>query len=436
MLDRLHAMIAKSRKGEPCALVSVCSAHPDVLRASLNWAERGDRPLIIETTSNQVNQEGGYTGTTPAQFATEITELADRLGVARERLILGGDHLGPQVWRGEGAAQAMEKARVLVRAYVAAGYEKIHLDCSQGCAGDGEPLSDALIAERSAELAVACEQASDEAGTPPPVYIIGTEVPVPGGATVQSEPAGSNTDQPEDTITATTPAAAHLTLQAHQEAFEAAGLSGVLARIVGLVVQPGVEFAPLHVHHLPMDRDPGLRSVAQSWSSLVLEAHSTDYQHPAAFHRLAELGFGFQKVGPALTFAMRQALYALDTALGFIGREIGLFATMENLMLAHPGYWQGHYAVEDRLARHFGLSDRVRYYWAQEPAQRAVHALRDRVQSTPLPEPLLLQVFDERVLERAEQLSGGLDQRLIDASIELALDPYDLSGAVQGRIAR
>ena len=64
-----------------------------------------------------------------------------------------------------------------------------------------------------------------------------------------------------------------------------------------------------------------------------------------------------------------------------------------------------------------------------------MHALRDRVQSTPLPEPLLLQVFDERVLERAEQLSGGLDQRLIDASIELALDPYDLSGAVQGRIA-
>ena len=77
MLDRLHQMVAQNRAGQARALVSVCSAHPDVLRASLNWAERGDRPIIIETTSNQVNQDGGYTGTTPADFAREIFRQAD-----------------------------------------------------------------------------------------------------------------------------------------------------------------------------------------------------------------------------------------------------------------------------------------------------------------------------------------------------------------------
>lgn len=421
MLDRLHQIIEQNRAGEARALVSVCSAHPDVLRASLNWAQRGDRPIIIETTSNQVNQDGGYTGTTPAQFASAMAQLAQRLEVDRERIILGGDHLGPQAWRSLRAQEAMEKSRTMVRHYVEAGYEKIHLDCSQGCADDPEPLTDAVVAQRSAALAQVCEAYG---GGRPLVYVIGTEVPIPGGADAGAE-------EPED-ILPTTPAAARATLDAHALAFEQAGLSALRDRIVGLVVQPGVEFAPMSVHSLPLDNDPGLKSVAMAWPNLCLEAHSTDYQQPLAFVRLAELGFGFQKVGPALTFALRTALYALDTALGYVGRGVALFDTMEAVMLSNPAHWQGHYSREDGLARHFGLSDRIRYYWTTPEAQRAVAELRTRVQAQTLPEPLLMQVFDRAVLDRAEQLHGPQDQRLIDASVELALDPYDLSGS-EGR---
>ena len=114
MLDRLHHIVEQNRAGEARALVSVCSAHPDVLRASLNWAERGDRPVVIETTSNQVNQDGGYTGTTPAQFASTIWQVAEKLGVDRERIILGGDHLGPQAWRSLAAQEAMAKSLSLI----------------------------------------------------------------------------------------------------------------------------------------------------------------------------------------------------------------------------------------------------------------------------------------------------------------------------------
>lgn len=416
MLDRLHQIVEQNRAGDARALVSVCSAHPDVLRASLNWAERGDRPLVIETTSNQVNQDGGYTGTTPAQFASTIWHAAEQLNVDRERIILGGDHLGPQVWRSLPARDAMEKSRTLVQHYVEAGYEKIHLDCSQGCADDRAPLTDAIVAQRSADLAQVCEAHSK--GNPP-VYVIGTEVPIPGGAD-----AGS--DDPED-IQPTTPQAARATLHAHEAAFEKAGLGAVKDRIVGLVVQPGVEFAPMSIHRLPMQNDPGLKAVALEWPNLCLEAHSTDYQHPAAFARLAALGFAFQKVGPALTFALRTALYALDTALGYLGRGVGLFDTMERVMLSQPSHWQGHYGKDDLLARHFGLSDRIRYYWSLAPAQEAADTVRSRVKAQKLPEPLLMQVFDRAVLDRAEHLDGSLDQRLIDASIELALDPYDLS---------
>ena len=99
-------------------------------------------------------------------------------------------------------------------------------------------------------------------------------------------------------------------------------------------------------------------------------------------------------------------------------------------MLADPRFWQGHYSADDRTARHTGLADRIRYYWPTEPAQKAVTRLLEAARSTPLPDPLLWQVFPTEVLERAEILGGDRVQSLIDAKIDLALDPYDFaSGA-------
>lgn len=413
MSDILKEIVAKNRAGEPIAIPSVCSAQPDVLRASMKWAERKDRPIVIEATSNQVNQDGGYTGKTPAVFAAEIDALAKECSVSRDRITLGGDHLGPQAWRKLPADQAMEKARVLAAAYVAAGFEKIHLDCSEGCLGEDAQLPDAVTAARTADLARVCEDTSTDQST---IYVIGTEVPPPGGARM---------DESGD-IPATTPSAALATLKAHDEAFAAQGLNDIRPRIAGLVVQPGVEFSPMQVHHMPLDRDPGLRDVMMTWPGLCLEAHSTDYQHPAVFPRLAQLGFAFQKVGPALTFAYRQSLYALDHALQIAGRGVGLMSEMEQLMTAEPAYWQGHYGSDNQVARHVGLADRIRYYWPHPVAQKAVSDLRNAAEAETLPDPLLWQVFPPEVLNRAEILAGTQVQRLIDAQIELALDPYDV----------
>ena len=409
----LQDIVARNRAGERVAIPSVCSAQADVLRASMIWAQRKDRSLVIEATSNQVNQDGGYTGKKPADFVADIDALAAANGIDRERIVLGGDHLGPQAWRAMPAEQAMDKARVLVADYVKAGFEKIHLDCSEGCAGEVAQLPDSVTAARTADLAQVCENAAAHGDT---LYVIGTEVPPPGGARV---------DESGD-IPATTPEAAQATLDAHEQAFEELDLAGLKPRIAGLVVQPGVEFSPTDVHHMPKDRDPKLRAVMMNWPNMCLEAHSTDYQTPDTFKRLATLGFGFQKVGPALTFAYRQALYALDQALQIAGRGVGLIDTMEQVMVNEPGYWQGHYAPDNKLARHVGLADRIRYYWPHPTAQQAIAALRQNASETSLPDPLLWQVFAPQVLERAEQLQGTQVQRLIDAQIELALDPYDV----------
>jgi D-tagatose-1,6-bisphosphate aldolase subunit GatZ/KbaZ len=413
----LRNIIARNRAGEICAIPSVCSAHPEVLRASLLLAEELNQPVVIEATSNQVNQDGGYTGMRPADFIAFVYDIADKAEVSHTRIAFGGDHLGPQVWRKGPAELAMAKARVMVAEYVRAGFTKIHLDCSEGCMGEPAQLGDAQAASRAADLAAAALAASDRPDSL--MFVIGTEVPPPGGA---------RADEHGD-IAPTTPAAATATLAAHFKAFGDAGLAEALSQVIGLVVQPGVEFSPMQVHHLPMQRDPRLLNVLADWPGVCLEAHSTDYQNPKVFPRLAELGFAFQKVGPALTFAYRRAMYALETlrqTANWANTE-PLFEVMERIMLADPSYWQGHYhgtSGDLRVERHFGLADRIRYYWPQ--SQAAVAALLADMGRHDLPEPMLTQVFSTEVISRARALGGPLAEALVLAQIQITLMPYFL----------
>ena len=78
------------------------------------------------------------------------------------------------------ALEAMREAEQTVQAYVRAGFQKIHLDASMACADERGPLSNELIAHRAAVL---CAARRRQTGAEKPVYVIGTEVPIPGGAT-------------------------------------------------------------------------------------------------------------------------------------------------------------------------------------------------------------------------------------------------------------
>ena len=147
-------MVIKRQNGIFCGIPSFCCANKIVIEAILSQAQRfGDTPLI-EATSNQVNQDGGYMDMTPQDFTDYVYHIADKLGISREKIYLGGDHMGPLPWVGLPAAEAMEKAKVLVSLCVKAGYKKIHLDTSMRLGDDSrtERLSDDVIAERGAVL--------------------------------------------------------------------------------------------------------------------------------------------------------------------------------------------------------------------------------------------------------------------------------------------
>jgi D-tagatose-1,6-bisphosphate aldolase subunit GatZ/KbaZ len=402
----------------PRGITSVCSAHPLVLEAALLRAKAASVAVLIEATCNQVNHEGGYTGMTPVAFRRFVEDIAARVGFPLEHLILGGDHLGPNPWKSLPAAEAMARAETMVAAFVEAGFRKIHLDTSMGCAGEPEALADDVTATRAARLARVAEDAATRAGVPSPVYIIGTEVPPPGGAT-----------HAITELAVTSPAAAAETLAIHREAFASSGVSAAFERVIGIVVQPGVEFGNANVVIYRPERAHELSAALDRMPGIAFEAHSTDYQPTAALRQLVEDGFAILKVGPGLTFALREALYGLDAIAAELAGDPGgvLPQAMEQLMLDEPGNWNRHYGGspdEQRLQRHFSYSDRIRYYWPHPRAAAAVDGLLARLAGVTIPETLISQHLARLYPAVVEGRLKPEARALCLAAIDAALDPY------------
>lgn len=419
-MQAIRTLIARHKAGERIGITSVCSAHPLVIEATLRHAFRRDDPLVlIEATSNQVNQDGGYTGMTPAAFRAFVEAIAARAGFPVERLVLGGDHLGPNAWAGRSAEVAMAKADVMVSDYVRAGFRKIHLDCSMSCADDPTPLPERTAAERAARLARAAEDAFAGDPADAPVYVIGTEVPVPGGAAEDLQE-----------LAVTDPAAALATIDLHRDLFRDAGLTSAWDRVVATVVQPGVEFDHDKVVDYLPEKARALSAAIAGVDGIVFEAHSTDYQTPRALAALVRDHFAILKVGPGVTFALREALWALDA----IERETVDDARRARLrevtlerMHAEPANWRKYYhAVGDALDRQlqYSLSDRIRYYWPDRAIAAAQERLFANLRDTP---PALPLVSQHLPLAYAAVRAGNatLDPAdLVMAHVAATLDAY------------
>ncbi|MBQ3458185.1 MAG: class II D-tagatose-bisphosphate aldolase, non-catalytic subunit, partial [Synergistaceae bacterium] len=148
MKNPLLAISERRKSGIHAGIPSYCTASELVIEAVLEQGKRFDSPILIEGTANQINQFGGYTGMTPQDFRDYVYEIADKVNFDRDKIILGGDHMGPLVWSDLPESEAMSRSRELVRLCVLAGFRKIHIDTSMKLADDpvNERLSDDVIA--------------------------------------------------------------------------------------------------------------------------------------------------------------------------------------------------------------------------------------------------------------------------------------------------
>lgn len=388
----LREVLRGNRESGKGGTYAVCSGHWTVIEAAIRQSVDDGSILHVESTSSQVNQSGGYTGSTPTQFAHQVRSLAQNAGLPASRILLGGDHLGPFPWRSEPSSSALRKACELVRDCVLAGYQKIHLDASMSCADDPTTSPpEKTIAERAAILCQAAEEAFQKrpSGPLPIVYVIGTEVPAPGGESVDAHSPA-----------VTTAEHAHRTLETFRLAFAQQGLSSAWERVIALVVQPGVDFGSNAVFDYDPVKAQSLSAALTRHPGIVFEAHSTDYQTPSALTRLVRDHFAILKVGPWLTFAYREALLAMSA----IERE--MFRTtaqrqistvrdaLEAAMLRDPVYWQSYYRGDVEGVRRdltFAYSDRCRYYWNQPAVQEEVARLFENLAGERIPPTLISQ---------------------------------------------
>ncbi len=398
MID-IQSLIESNRIGNHAGLPCFCTANEHVLRAVLEFSSLYEFPVIIEATCNQVNQEGGYTGMLAADFADWIGSLANEYGVPEKRVILGGDHLGPNPWRHLPASEALQQAETLVRDYAAAGFRKIHLDASMACADESTP-SFKTVADRAAKLCAIAEKHS-----PHPeelVYIIGTEVPVPGG----------ETDDMSD-LAVTSVERFNETIDTHQAAFESHGLNHVWPKIVSVVTQPGVDFSHDAVHRFQPDQAAQLSSEILKHDGFSFEAHSTDYQPTDALSELVEKHFFFLKVGPELTFRMREAVFALVSLEEKLlnSESTQLIDALDSAMDEKPSDWEPYYKgtqKQIRQLRHYSYSDRIRYYWNEPNVSRTLNKLLSNLDKLDLPETLISQYFPSREFGRLDASASHL----------------------------
>ena len=407
----LDEMIAAQKRGEARGVASVCSAHPTVLNVAIKQALRAlesHGALLIEATCNQVNQFGGYTGMKPADFVRYVHGIAKENKLPFEYILLGGDHLGPSVWQDEPAESAMQKSAELVRDYVGAGFTKIHFDSSMRLADDPAGRLDAEVsARRAAQLAKIAEQTAITSGGGAPRYVIGTEVPVPGGARERG-----------DSVGITTVENARQTIEVTREAFRREGLESAWERVIAVVVEPGVEFGDDFVWAYQPSATRELSRFIE-WQPMVYEAHSTDYQRRQALKSLVRDHFAILKVGPGLTFAFREAVFALammEDELFPANMRSHLIRVLDYVMVRHPRYWQKYYlGTPDVQAfkRKFSFSDRARYYWPDPHVQNALDILLRNLNDKPLPFSLLSQYAPMEM----EKIRAGMIENKADAII-------------------
>ncbi|HVM70649.1 MAG TPA: class II D-tagatose-bisphosphate aldolase, non-catalytic subunit [Anaerolineales bacterium] len=417
----LDEVLRAQKSGKAAGMPSICSAQAWVLKTALR-RDASARPVLIEATCNQVNQFGGYTGMTPQDFVRCVHGIALENGFSVEGLILGGDHLGPSPWQDLPEQAAMARAEALVQAYMRAGFTKIHLDASMKLGDDdaNRPLDVELAARRTARLAKAAEAAIDPDS--PPRYVIGTEVPIPGGAT-----------ESENGVAVTKVQDVRRTIETTYSAFVKAGLESAWERVVAVVVQPGVEFGDDFVLDYQPEAAQELRRFAET-TPFIYEAHSTDYQTAENLKALVRDHFAILKVGPALTFAFREALFALaliEAELFPDEQRSHLRETLEAVMLAKPAYWEKYYRGSPReqaLRRSYSLSDRVRYYWPEPAVQAALDKLLANLAQVRIPPALLSQyapiVFEEIRQEQAKNRPSSV----IEGYIQRVLGAYREAG--------
>ena len=327
-------------------LPSFCTSNFDVIKAILFYSKYLNLPVLLECTSNQVNQNRGYSGLKPKDFRKKVISLSKKIKLNKKKIIFGADHLGPLPWKDLDKKKAFRNAKNLLKSVLNEDFEKIHLDTTIICKND-KKFSIDVIQNRFFKLFELIPKKKLRK-----LYlVVGSEVPFAGGGNLTDNISNLKDIQKD--------------FSTYNNIINKGRTKSVN---FALVIEPGMSFSNSRVRKPDFEKLTEISNFSKK-NNLHFEAHSTDYQKEEVLKKLVKLNFKFLKVGPELTFKLHESIkYMLRIEKTFVPfkNRSNLDKTLLAEMKKYPKYWKSYYKGNKNkinFLKFNSLLDRARYYW-------------------------------------------------------------------------
>jgi len=342
------------------ALPSFCTSNIDVLNSILFFCHIKKLPCLIECTSNQVNQNGGYTNKNPKIFINEILNISKKINFDKNKLFLGGDHLGPLPWKNKNKDLAIKKSIVLIENFLKEEFCKIHIDTSIKCKDD-KYINNEIIFDRTSKI---LSHPKIKKKIKNKFIIIGTEVPLSGSGDTEKVVV-TKQKQIEDEV------------RKFRDILKSLKIKN---KLFGLVVEPGMKYNHSSILKPNLSSFSKKKKLSKK-NNFVYEAHSTDYQSQLILKKLVKNNFKFLKVGPELTYNYSRSLFLMHNIEKKIYKKND--SNIKNILIASMKkknkYWKNYYEKKNpKLLIHSKL-DRMRYYFNIKSVESSVKILKKNI---------------------------------------------------------
>ena len=344
------------------AIPSFCSSNSQVIEILFKFCKFHKVPLLVESTSNQVNQYGGYSNNTPKEFIKKIKKIAEKEKFNKKKLFFGGDHLGPLPWKLHKSREALRRSIRLIRSYINADYQKIHIDTSIKCLNDNK-INNKIVFERTALIfrKLNLDKYKNL------FFVFGTEVPLSGG-----------NDKSKIKQTSIT--------QIKEEHKNFKNLLKSETNSFALVIEPGMKFMHNNVTK-PIFKNFVIKKKFSKKNNFIFEAHSTDYQQINTLKKLVSNNFKFLKVGPELTYELTRSILFMEKLEKTLNYKSNFSKVLYLEMKKNRKYWLSYFnnkkkTVFDKIVK--SKFDRTRYYLERKKVLKAINILKNNINNLEL----------------------------------------------------
>ena len=147
---------------------------------------------------------------------------------------------------------------------------------------------------------------------------------------------------------------------------------------------------------------------------------------------MVEDGIAIIKVGPALTNAVREAIFALSMMekelIDDPAQRANFIEELEDAMVKEPKDWVKHYHGTEKqkaLARKYSFSDRSRYYFSSDRLVAAQEKLFDNLSKVDIPLGMLHQYMPLQYAKVRDGKLAKTPRELVKDAVVCVVEDYN-----------